>query len=176
MGRRVVRRWPGGPRVVLTGPRLFVAVFPSAEARDHLRRHLPPHAARRPDKWHVTLAFLGDVPEEPVVEALTTVPGPGPVRLRLAGSGRFGSVVWAGLLGDLEPLTAFRERVRVALTEAGFPIEGRPYHPHLTISYRFDRRVVAALDGYAGPSWEVGEFALVGSADGEYHRLWAAPL
>lgn len=116
------------------------------------------------------------MPEEPVVEALTTVPGPGPVRLRLAGSGRFGSVVWAGLLGDLEPLTAFRERVRVALTEAGFPIEGRPYHPHLTISYRFDRRVVAALDGYAGPSWEVGEFALVGSADGEYHRLWAAPL
>ncbi|MEV0896641.1 RNA 2',3'-cyclic phosphodiesterase [Actinoplanes sp. NPDC049802] len=160
----------------MTGTRLFVAVFPSEEARDHLRRRLPAQAARRPDKWHVTLAFLGDVPEAPVVETLSAVPAPGPLTLRVAGSGRFGSVVWAGLVGDLEPLLAFREHVRVALAGAGFPIDGRPFQPHLTISYRFDRRVSAALADYAGPSWQVSEFSLVGSVDGEYHRRWSGLL
>ncbi|MDI6100529.1 RNA 2',3'-cyclic phosphodiesterase [Actinoplanes sp. NEAU-A12] len=158
---------------------MFVAVFPSEEARDHLRRHLPPGAARRPEKWHVTCAFLGDVPEEDtgfVERALTGVPAPGPINLRLTGGGRFGPVVWAGLGGDLERLGAFREDVRFALVEAGFPIDERPFRPHLTISYRYDRRIAAALDGYAGPPWTVDEFSLVRSEGGDYLRIWDRPV
>ncbi|MEU8658032.1 RNA 2',3'-cyclic phosphodiesterase [Actinoplanes philippinensis] len=159
--------------------RLFVAVFPSEEAVDHLRAHLPAPAARRPEKWHVTLAFLGDVPDEgvPVVAAaLADVPPPGPIRLRLGGAGRFGSVVWAGVHGDLERLGAFREDVRRALADAGFPIDARPFRPHFTISYRYDRRLATLLDGYSGPSWTVTEFALVDSVDGDYVPVWQRSL
>lgn len=118
------------------------------------------------------------MPEEDagsVMRALTGVPAPGPISLRLAGGGRFGPVVWAGIAGDMDRLRAFREDVRAALVDAGFPVDERPFRPHLTVSYRFDRRIAAALDGYAGPSWTVDEFALVRSADGEYVRIWDRP-
>ncbi|WP_317797264.1 RNA 2',3'-cyclic phosphodiesterase [Actinoplanes sichuanensis] len=159
--------------------RLFVAVFPAEEAVDHLRRYLPASAARRPEKWHVTLAFLGDVPGPDVpsvVAALADVPLPGLINLRLAGSGTFGAVLWAGVHGSLEQLTAFREDIRTALAAADFPIDARPFRPHLTISYRHDRRLAAILDGYSGPSWPVTEFALVDSVEGDYLPIWSKSL
>ncbi|WP_275416314.1 RNA 2',3'-cyclic phosphodiesterase [Actinoplanes xinjiangensis] len=159
--------------------RLFVAVFPSEEAVDHLRRHLPAPAARRPEKWHVTLVFVGDVPDEdvPVLAAtLAGVPAPGPISLRLAGAGRFGSVVWTGVHGDVDPLAAFREEVRSAVEDAGFPVDARPFRPHLTITYRYDRRLATTLDGYRGPSWSVNEIALVDSVDGDYLPLSTHPV
>ncbi|WP_433797395.1 RNA 2',3'-cyclic phosphodiesterase [Actinoplanes sp. CA-252034] len=177
MGRRVVRRRSGRPRVLLS--RLFVALFPSEDAVDHLRRHLPAQAARRPEKWHVTLAFLGDVPQSgvPVVAAaLADVPPPGPIPLRLAGAGRFGAVTWTGVHGDLEWLGRFREDVRRSLADAGFPIDARPFRPHLTITYRYDRRLAALLDDYSGPSWTVEELALVDSVDGDYVPAWTRSL
>ncbi|MEU4622522.1 RNA 2',3'-cyclic phosphodiesterase [Actinoplanes sp. NPDC023801] len=177
MGRRVVRRRPGGPRVLLS--RLFVAVFPSEEAREHLRGHLPSRVARRPEKWHVTLAFLGEVPDEDtdrVRDALSTVPPPSPMTLRLAGSGRFGPVIWTGLRGDVEALEAFREEIRVALEGAGFPIDERPFRGHLTISYRYDRSITTLLADYAGPLWPVSDLSLIRSAGGEYVTVWERPL
>jgi 2'-5' RNA ligase len=107
------------------------------------------------------------VPE--VERALTGVPTSEPFTLRLAGSGTFGPVLWAGVAGDVAALVALREAVRVALD--GFPIDDRPFQPHLTVSYRPKRGLAQALEGYAGPSWAVTEFALVQSAAGEYHRL-----
>nr|WP_106329634.1 RNA 2',3'-cyclic phosphodiesterase [Actinoplanes italicus] len=159
--------------------RLFVAVFPSEEARDHLRARLPHRAARRPEKWHVTLAFLGEVPDGDTVlvsRALATVPPPGPMSLRLAGTGRFGPVIWTGLRGDVEALGAFREDVRGALEGAGFPIDERPFRPHLTITYRYDRSIATVLADYAGPPWPVEKLALVHSADGDYLPVWERPL
>ncbi|MEV4419847.1 RNA 2',3'-cyclic phosphodiesterase [Patulibacter sp. NPDC049589] len=177
MGRCAVRRRPGGPGVLLS---LFVAVFPTEDARFDLQRRLPAGSRpTRPEKWHVTLAFLGEVPDErtaDVAHALSTVPPPGPITLRLAGGGRFGSVLWAGLAGDLEVLAAFRARIGSALASAGFPIDGRPFRPHLTVSYRFDPGIQQALTDYAGPSWPVTELALVRSAAGEYHRLQGWPV
>jgi 2'-5' RNA ligase len=111
-----------------------------------------------------------------VTEALTSVPRPGPISLRLAGAGRFGSVIWAGVHGDLERLAAFREDIRRALAEAGFPIDARPFRPHFTVSYRYDRRLATILDGYSGPSWAAHEFALVDSIDGDYLPLSKQPL
>ena len=157
-----------------------MAVFPGEDARLDLKRRLPAGSrSTRPEKWHLTLAFLGEVPEERTGDAahvLSSVPRPGPITLRLAGGGRFGSVLWAGLAGDVAALAAFREDVGSALAAAGFPIDGRPFRPHLTVSYRYDRRIVEALTDYAGPSWPVDEFTLVRSAGGEYHRLQGWPI
>ncbi|SDT72163.1 RNA 2',3'-cyclic phosphodiesterase [Actinoplanes derwentensis] len=153
--------------------RLFVAVFPSEEAREHLRHRLRPVPARRSEKWHVTLVFLGDVPDDAaVVRALSETPPPAPFSLRLSGGGRFGPVVWAGLEGDVPALHTCQAAVRSSLATVGFPSDPRPFRPHLTVSYRFDRRLAAALTGYTGPPWTIEEFSLVSSVDGEYHRLW----
>lgn len=133
-----------------------------------------PVSARQVEKWHVTLVFLGEVPdgdETTVVRALTATPPPEPFRLRLSGAGRFGTVVWAGLGGDVPALHDFQAAVQSSLADAGYASEARPFRPHLTVSYRFDRRLAAALDGYSGPPWTVAAFSLVRSVDGEYHRV-----
>jgi 2'-5' RNA ligase len=83
---------------------LFVAVFPPEEARADLRRHLTagPRAAgqaARPvrltpvERWHVTLAFLGEVDAArlPEIErAIAAVPPRASIALRIAGGGSFG--------------------------------------------------------------------------------------
>jgi 2'-5' RNA ligase len=68
--------------------------------------------------------------------------------------------------------TPFWEDIRVALRDAGFPIDERPFRPHLTISYRYDRSIATILADYAGPPWPVEKLALVQSADGDYLPVW----
>ncbi|WP_328464594.1 RNA 2',3'-cyclic phosphodiesterase [Actinoplanes sp. NBC_00393] len=150
-----------------------MAVFPSEDARLDLQRRLPSGSRHtRPEKWHVTVAFLGEITgTDEVAHTLQSVPPPEPFTLRLAGGGRFGSVLWVGLAGDVEALAS----LRADIGSAGIPIDDRPFRPHLTVSYRFDRRIVEALHDYAGPSWPVTEFSLVQSAAGKYHCLQSWP-
>jgi 2'-5' RNA ligase len=131
------------------------------------------------DKWHVTLAFLGEVPAErlPDVErALDAVIVPKDVELRLRGGGQFGqgrsSVLWANVDGDLGPLHA---DVHEKLDAAGLPHDDREFTPHLTVAYAQDAAVRRALSGYRGPSWTLHEIALVRSDPNEGYtqlRTW----
>ncbi|GIM97766.1 RNA 2',3'-cyclic phosphodiesterase [Paractinoplanes toevensis] len=146
-----------------------------------LSRALPPDARlTRAAKWHVTLVFLGPAPPAPVAPVAQILNGltalPSPFSLRLAGAGQFGNVTWAGVGGDLDALGELRSQIREALTAGGFPSDDRPYQPHVTVSYRADHRVRAALSNYSGADWPVREFALVNSHDGEYETLQAWPL
>jgi len=142
-----------------------------------LRAALPADAQlTRPSKWHVTLVFLGEVPPEGVSSVLSSLTSSGGFSLRLAGGGRFGTAAWAGIAGDLEALTSLRARVRSLLSDAGYLSDTRRYQPHLTVSYRGDRAIDAALADYAGPPWTVTEFALVESRDGNYEQLRTWPL
>ena len=154
--------------------RLFVAIFPPAEAGWDLRRCLLA-AGRRVrltpiERWHVTLAFLGEVAEEqqPEIErALDQVSVPKGIELRLRGGGRFGKVLWAGVDGDLGRL---HSNVCAALD-----LPDRDFVPHLTVAYRDDPGLRAALEGYAGPAWALDETALVRSVPGEGYttlRTW----
>jgi 2'-5' RNA ligase len=189
------------------GVRLFVAVFPPDDVRRDLHRRLiaasdgggrPSHVSdgggalpelprrRRGgvrltdiDKWHVTLAFLGEVPAErlPDVErALDAVTVPKDVELRLRGGGQFGrgrsSVLWADVDGDLVPLHA---EVHEKLEAAGLPHDDRAFTPHLTVAYAQDAAVRRALSDYCGPSWTLHEIALVRSDPNEGYtqlRTW----
>lgn len=142
-----------------------------------LRAVLPVDASlTRPAKWHVTLVFLGEAPPESVSSALCGVAPQGSFSLRLCGGGRFGTAAWAGVAGDLEALRSLQARVLSALSDAGHISDTRPYQPHLTVSYRGDRAIRAALADYEGDPWTVTEFALVESRDGNYEQLRAWPV
>jgi 2'-5' RNA ligase len=142
-----------------------------------LSRVLPPDARlTRASKWHVTLAFLGAAPPPAVAAALDDVEPVRAFSLRLVGAGNFGKAVWAGIDGDLGELSRLRDRIRGALTGAGFKTDDRPFQPHLTVSYQNERSVYRALSAYSGADWRATEFALVNSHDGEYETLQTWPL
>lgn len=127
----------------------------------------------------MTLVFLGDVDDarrDEVAETLSGVAPGGRLTLRLAGGGRFGEVAWAGLAGELDRLGALQGELRAALAARGFPSDGRPYNPHLTVSFHGDAATRRALAEYSGEPWEAAEFALVQSRGGEYEPLQAWPL
>lgn len=160
--------------------RLFVAVFPPEDVCGHLRDRLTgggrPVRLTAADRWHITLAFLGEVgggrlPE--VERALDQVTVPQGTELRLRGGGHFGrgrsTVLWAGVEGELAGLHA---DVRDRLRDADLPYDARPFTPHLTVAYAADPWVREVLDGYRGPAWRLDAAALVRSDPAEgYTRL-----
>jgi 2'-5' RNA ligase len=159
--------------------RLFVAVFPPDDVCRDLRGRLTAVAQRQGgsvrltpiDRWHVTLAFLGEVAEgrlPAVRRALDQVSVPRGTELRLRGGGHFGrgrsTVLWAAVEGELAGLHAdVRERLRAA----ELPYDERPFTPHLTVAYADDAGIRETLDGYRGPMWQLTELALVRSDPGE---------
>ena len=158
-----------------------MAVRPPLTAVEHLRAVLPAWPSA-PERWHLTLAFLGEV-EDPhrLVPALAEVcTGRPPLDLRLAGSGAFGrgGPVWVGVEGDRAPLTALAGAVARACRDAGVEVERRPYRPHLTVGRR-GRPDPALLAAYTGPTWTAGEVELVASRLGppvEHRVLDRFPL
>ncbi len=107
-----------------------------------LREANAPVSWVKPDRIHLTLKFLGDVPEEQVptlCEALQSVAGgASPFQLQPAGCGAFPSikqmrVVWVGVRGELDALRALQAGVEEALGTLGFQPEGRPFRAHLTV-------------------------------------------
>jgi len=128
-----------------------------------------------PAKWHVTLVFLGEAPPESVSAVLSRVTPQGNFSLRLSGGGRFGSAAWVGVSGDLESLGRLHQTLKSDLTSAGYLSDSRPYQPHLTVSYRGNPAIRAALAGYASEPWTVTDFTLVESRNGDYLPLRSWP-
>jgi 2'-5' RNA ligase len=149
--------------------RLFVSLRPSRDALAHLGAALAGHRTGRPEQWHVTLAFLGEVarPEVLYDGLRTAAAGTPSFELHLAGSGTFdrARVVWAGVAGDLDRLGALAAQVQQSCREAGVPLERRRFRPHLTIG-KTGRVGPRLLAGYRGPAWVVDEIELVHSVLG----------
>lgn len=110
--------------------------------------------------------------ESSVAAVLAGVPAGGRFTLRLRGGGRFGRVAWAGVDGDLPRLASLREDIATVAP----PSDGRPFSPHLTVSYHGDAAVWRSLETFVGEPWEVTEFALVRSVEGRYETIETWPL
>lgn len=141
----------------------------------------------RPDGWHVTLAFLGEVEADLAAEAAragaAAAAGTGAIELRLGGLGRFGRGVLhvavedrpAGAVADLGA------RVQDALAAAGVPVQQRAVRPHLTLARarRRARPAVPDLEPPAG-SWVVDEARLyashLGAGGATYEVVERLPL
>lgn len=96
-----------------------------------------------PSLFHVTLAFLGDVPHADLGGVCRAVASAcadrDPLRLRLEGLGVFPNaqrprVAWVGVIGpDQEALADLQKAIVAAVTAAGYPPDDDRFHAHVTL-------------------------------------------
>lgn len=160
---------------------MFVAITPPIEVVEDLSDFLEPRREQGlpfidPAQWHITLAFMGDVPDYAIDELEERLADAAarrkPLRLKLAGGGTFpnptrAKVLWLGLAGDTDELGRLAVNVRSAATTAGAPVDGKAFTPHLTLS-RLHHPIEATrwlriLDSYDGPEWQVEGIDLIAS-------------
>jgi RNA 2',3'-cyclic 3'-phosphodiesterase len=128
--------------------RLFIAIAIPEEIRAAVAAVLQEFRAVAPQaKWvraenlHVTLKFLGETPAEKLgalQTALARVDSPQAVQLDFRGLGFFPNekrprVIWAGMEASAN-LQALVADVDQATHRLGFPLEERPFTPHLTLA------------------------------------------
>jgi 2'-5' RNA ligase len=144
--------------------RLFLAVALTDEARHGLAARLQDRLAgdRLPGRavaignWHLTLRFLGlatPMERDAVLAHLDQHVQAAPFRIRWGGLGAFprasrASILWIGVTTGADSLASLAGESEEAARAAGFEPEGRPFHPHLTISrMRPPENVRTLLDG-----------------------------
>ena len=187
--------------------RLFVALEPPDPVRRRLAavqgelrsaggRHSDEVRWVAPDRMHLTLQFLGEVPEErldAVRDAVARAAAASlPLRLEVRGAGGFPSArrpraIWGGVAGDLDGLQALVLELGRALGPLGFPAGGRAFTPHFTFGRSRDGRGAAGLGGAIAAAadaepvpWRAGEVVLfrshLGPGGSRYEALLRAPL
>jgi 2'-5' RNA ligase len=130
--------------------RLFIAIeLPDeikqgvARVQEGIRKAGASAVWTRPEGIHLTLKFLGEVPETKVQEimtALNAVPeGFGKLKLEVAGAGAFPNaknprVLWVGVTGDTVKLASLQAAVEDGMERLGFEREARKFSPHLTLA------------------------------------------
>ena len=153
--------------------RLFVALMPPTDVLADVDAALGPARDLQRDlrwipveRWHLTIAFYGEVPDESlpgvsdmVERKLSRRPEPGPMELSFAGAGQFARrALWIGVDGDVDRLRAVARSVST---------DRRPYRPHLTVARLRggqDASLAAeALSSYVGPRWRADIVRLVRS-------------
>ena len=169
--------------------RLFVACELPVEVRDAVGglveslREQSDGAVRwvNPQSLHVTLKFLGEVPEGqlPAVKLALqeAVVRHSAFFLELSSIGTFGGreglrVMWAAVAGDVLRLEALGRDVNRALAVVGFEPETRPFRPHLTLGrvrndvptrQRAEIEVAVGKTQIPECEWRTSEIALVRS-------------
>jgi 2'-5' RNA ligase len=146
--------------------RLFIAFDPGEEILGRIeeaRARVRGRAARakwvRAEGMHVTLVFLGEVPDagEVVERARAVASRHAPMTLRFEGAGCFGGrkarVLWVGVGGEVEALCAVQKELSTALADLGQGPEDRAYSPHLTLARAGEAR---GEPGFAEIAKELG--------------------
>jgi 2'-5' RNA ligase len=180
--------------------RVFVALTPSELAVEHLDDAVAPareqHSELRwvdPSRWHLTLAFLGDVDEvqlpELQVRLARAASRHDSASLRLRGAGAFArparaTVLWAGVEAPVR-LGALAASCAAAGRRLGLDVDDRAHRPHLTLARARSRSpvdvrtLVEVLGGYEGPNWTASDVMLMRSHLGpqpRYEELARWPL
>lgn len=129
-----------------SGPtdRLFLALTLPPAVRDALLplpQKITGVAWTRPEQWHVTLRFLGDVPRTRHDELITRLSAirVEPFVLPVEGVGTFppdrpARVVWVGTGSGHPRLFQLRQRVDDAVLGTGINLDVRSFHPHVTLA------------------------------------------
>jgi 2'-5' RNA ligase len=107
----------------------------------------------RDHAMHLTLKFLGDVPDAQLMDICRVTEQVcqrhDRFDLDVEGVGHFGGpsarVLWVGTGGGTEPLAALQADLEDQLEVAGWPKEGRGFSPHLTLCRVKNPKAGAAL-------------------------------
>jgi 2'-5' RNA ligase len=169
--------------------RLFFALWPDTRARTALSRlaqevaHNGQGRAPSASSLHLTLAFLGELPQQRV-EALLDVgqrvaaaASPFPLTLDRIGGRAYG-VAWLAPPSLLEPLHHLHAALADTLAATGFSLQQRMFRPRVTLARDCAR---PAHRGRIAPiGWEVRRLSLVASTlaagGSEYRYVGEWPL
>ncbi len=145
--------------------------------------HLPFGRFVPPENFHVTLAYLGEHPEnliEDVHGLLEIIDAPS-FEVEVAGMAAFGSAPPRSVFGAVRPepaLSHLRKKVLRAVRDAGISLSHKKYVPHVTLA-RYDRdmapddiirleQAVANQTRLAAGPFQVTDFALFRSTLGKH--------
>lgn len=181
--------------------RVFAGIVPPAEALDELESALTTFRVTWPQlrwvpsrRFHLTLAFLGDIDETVAAAVSGRLADVAAARrapmLSLSGAGTFPAsgnparILWTDLDGDRDDVVSLAGAVRTAARRAGaVDTDARPAHPHLTLARSRTpldlRELRDQLAEFRGTDWQACEFHLFRSTLGpkpEYHPLATFPL
>jgi 2'-5' RNA ligase len=160
--------------------RLFIGLWPDDAQRWEARAHQqlwrwPPQARPTPaSKLHLTLHFIGEVPQaqaDALVQAM-------PASFAAAELTFSHPALWRGGIAVLEPdsvpasLQALHAQLGLRLRQLGVALEARPWRPHLTLA----RQAQGAKPPVNSPPlhWRFAQMALVQSEAGFYKVLRTA--
>jgi 2'-5' RNA ligase len=159
--------------------RLFVALEPPADVLAELEAAVAPMRPMWPelrwvsmDRWHVTLAFLGEVNEAKLDDLLARIGREASRHLshdvRIGRGGAFPSarrarVLCAHVEGERQAMTglsALAASVAAAARRAGAPPpdEARRYRPHLTLArcrQPTDLALTGSMSAFASSAWTI---------------------
>jgi len=108
-----------------------------------VKREMPSLSWSKPENLHINLKFFGDTTESQVdqirlaVEPAISHVSPFELEFKRFGvfpDTRSPRVLWIGLSGAFDSLTALAGCVGQAVVPLGFPEEDRPFRPHLTVA------------------------------------------
>jgi 2'-5' RNA ligase len=139
--------------------RLFIAALPDLHTQaelQHLSAHLRQKISGRfvpPENYHITLAFLGDTPDERVKAVMGAIRGACKAlrahTIQLGRLGFFGkpqnAVLWCGF-EEKAALCAACAALRASLGESGIPYDGKPFRPHVTLARQADISAIRLAD------------------------------
>ncbi len=135
-----------------------------------------------PNGIHLTLKFLGNTPEEKIVDITQAIAKASssthPFNLELKGLGAFPNlksprVAWVGIKGDIPSVTNLQRQVDQSLIPLGFTRENRQFSPHLTLGRVRDKasksecyelgRTIETLKIPRSPSFLVDRISIIQS-------------
>ena len=143
-------RAPRDPHPAPAATRTFIAIEMPVKVKELIASHverlkgLVPRGIKwvDPQTCHLTLAFLGNVPDDRlpsffrIVDAVAADSPPLRLKTGLLGAfpnPRLPRVLWLGLEGDTQLLAHTQNRLQDALEASGFPRERRAFYPHITL-------------------------------------------
>ena len=141
--------------------RLFIAVELPETVREQTRRAAAALkeavvSGRFPGKqnYHITLAFLGEVPMSAVNRIKTAMDccSAPPFEITVGGLGRFkrreGDVIWTRVSAP-ETLFSLQRELLLELAKRGFDLENRTFTPHITLARGVEFRNGFTLESFS---------------------------
>lgn len=139
-----------------------------------VRESHPQLAWTPPERWHLTLTFLAQLPEDQVPDLVERLHRAAsrtePFDVRIDGAARFGQrLVHGRVSGERAALRRLAERTAAASRRCGLDVPDTRYRPHVTLArarHPTDLRPVVEALGPLRASWSVDHIVLVRSTLG----------